>query len=137
MLLSRRRLSIRIPVVAGLALAVLLSVRTFHQIPVWRDNATLFTHCISIHPTPLAYNNRGTTYGKAGAYNLAIEDFTKAIEMQPDAAGTYHNRARAYYVTRRFDLARRDLERTIELDPEGAAGRSARLFLQRIQEVRR
>ena len=41
------------------------------------------------------YNNRGIDYGEKGEHDLAIKDFTKAIELKPDYAFAYNNRCAA------------------------------------------
>ena len=40
-------------------------------------------------------NGRGVVYAKKGDYNRAIEDYDKAIEIQPDDAQVYSNRGEA------------------------------------------
>ena len=40
----------------------------------------------------ILYNNRGIDYGERGGDDLAIKDFTKAIELKPDYAFAYNNR---------------------------------------------
>jgi len=44
-----------------------------------------------------AYSNRGLAYNHKGDYDLAISDFTKAIEINPRDAEAYYNRGVAYY----------------------------------------
>ena len=44
----------------------------------------------------VAYNTRGAAYAKIGRYQNAIEDFTKAIQIDPNFAGAWTNRALAY-----------------------------------------
>ncbi len=41
-------------------------------------------------------NSRGISYGEKDEYDLAIADFTKAIEIDPDYAYSYFNRALAF-----------------------------------------
>jgi tetratricopeptide (TPR) repeat protein len=43
-----------------------------------------------------AYRNRGNAYFKLGQYQLAIEDYNKAITLKPDYTGAYKNRAVVY-----------------------------------------
>jgi tetratricopeptide (TPR) repeat protein len=43
-----------------------------------------------------AYNNRGLSYYGLGQYQLAIDDFSKAIGMKQDYADAYNNRATVY-----------------------------------------
>ncbi len=42
------------------------------------------------------YNNRGIDYGEKGEHDLAIKDFTKAIEIKPDYTFAYNNRGAVY-----------------------------------------
>ena len=37
------------------------------------------------------YNNRGIDYGEKGEHDLAVENFTKAIQLKPDYAFAYNN----------------------------------------------
>ena len=57
----------------------------------------------------LAYSNRGATYEKKGNFDNAIEDFTTAIEHQPDYAQAYNNRGIAYDGKGEHDLGYRRL----------------------------
>ena len=44
-----------------------------------------------------AYNNRGIVYAGRQQYDFAIEDFNKAIELDPKNGEVYNNRAVAYW----------------------------------------
>ena len=52
-----------------------------------------------------------------GKYDLAIADFTKAIELNPRLALAYLNRGLAYASKGQFDLAITDFTKVIELNP--------------------
>lgn len=54
------------------------------------------------------YNNRGYDYYKKGKFDLAISDYTKAIELNPQYAEAYFRRGCAYEKKGRFDLAKSD-----------------------------
>ena len=42
------------------------------------------------------YHTRGLEHSKNGDHELAIENYTKAIELKPDYADAYYNRGGAY-----------------------------------------
>ena len=64
---------------------------------------------------PVFYNNRGIAYGEKGEVDLAIEDFTKAIELKPDYALAYNNRGAVYRSKGEHDLAIEDCNEAIRL----------------------
>jgi tetratricopeptide (TPR) repeat protein len=51
------------------------------------------------------YNNRGISRRVTGKYPLAIEDFTKAIELVPNDPALFVNRANVYRDMKNFDRA--------------------------------
>ena len=56
-----------------------------------------------------AYNNRGFAYGAKGDHARAIQDYGKAIALNPDYAKAYNNRGEAWLVLKEWDKARSDL----------------------------
>jgi len=68
-----------------------------------------------------AYYNRGVTYNDLGKHDLAIRDYTKAIELRPDYPEAYNNRGNTYgELSGKHDLAIRDYTKAIELRPDFA-----------------
>ncbi|MDR1736419.1 MAG: tetratricopeptide repeat protein [Oscillospiraceae bacterium] len=67
-----------------------------------------------------AYFSRGYFYSSEGEHNLAIEDYSKAIELKPDYAYAYNNRGAAYNSLGKYDLAIEDFNKAIELKPDNA-----------------
>ena len=55
-------------------------------------------------------------YHKQDKVNHAIEDYTKAINLNPDYANAYSNRGVAYDSKRYFDLAIKDFNKSIQLN---------------------
>jgi tetratricopeptide (TPR) repeat protein len=53
-------------------------------------------------------------------YDQAIEDYSKAIELNPQYADAYSNRGNAYYDKRNYDQAIEDYSKAIELNPQYA-----------------
>ena len=68
----------------------------------------------------MSYFNRGDTYDKLGQYQLAIEDFNKAISLKPDYANAYYNRGIAYVKLGQYQLAIEDYNKAISLKPDYA-----------------
>ncbi len=56
------------------------------------------------------YYNRGLAHSKKGELELAIEDYSKAIELKPNYADAYYNRGGAWLRLGERDKAKVDLE---------------------------
>ena len=53
-------------------------------------------------------------------HDRAIEDFNKAIQLNPDHALAYANRGVAYYYKGDYDCAIEDFNKVIQLNPDYA-----------------
>jgi TonB family protein len=72
-------------------------------------------------PTPpdsAFYQNRATSYVIKGEYDLAVADFSKAIELKPEDASNYLNRGLAFFNKKSYALAVADYDKVIELNPK-------------------
>jgi len=84
------------------------------------NNIASLTRVVNANPnSPEAYNVRGSAFGQAGRNREAIEDFSKAIQLNPRFYQAYANRALIYRQTgdpsRKTQQAFRDYERAIQL----------------------
>ena len=79
-----------------------------------------YSDVIDLNPLSAAYSNRGGVHREKGAFDDAIADFTKAIELDPNCAETYSNRGGAYLDKGEVDTAIADFTKAIELDPNFA-----------------
>ncbi len=68
-----------------------------------------------------AYYNRGLAYWRKGAFVRAIEDYDKAIALNPNDALAYANRGVAYRKKGEVDRAIADYDMAIALNPNDAA----------------
>ena len=66
------------------------------------------------------YNNRGIIHAKKGKYGLAIEDFNKAIELDPKHVEAYCNRGTAYSLQKDFEIAIENYNKAAALNPRHA-----------------
>jgi tetratricopeptide (TPR) repeat protein len=64
------------------------------------------------------YNKQGWEHYKKFAFNLAIDDFTRAIEFNPQYAEAYSRRGYAYSKKSDFEHAIADLIKARDLDPK-------------------
>jgi tetratricopeptide (TPR) repeat protein len=64
-----------------------------------------------------AYNWRGEAHRLLKEYDLAIADFARAIEFNPQSVYPYANRAEVYRLQGRYDLVIRDTTEAIRIDP--------------------
>ncbi len=65
-----------------------------------------------------AYNNRGLAYSELKQYDRAIENYRKAIELNPKYAEAYSNRGLAYSELKQYDRAIEDYGKAIKLNPD-------------------
>jgi protein O-mannosyl-transferase len=117
---ARQGLLIRgVSVIVGLLLVVCLSYLTLSQVAIWKDSLGLWTYVIEKEPekVPLAYNNRGMVFSRAGKFDQAIADFDRAVAIDPEYAKAYYNRGLAYDKMGELNKAIADYRKTISLDP--------------------
>ena len=56
------------------------------------------------------YYNRGLAHSKKGELELAIADYTKAIELKPDYADAYYRRSKAWLHLGEVEKAKLDMK---------------------------
>ncbi len=83
---------------ASFVVLFFLTSLTLRQIAVWKNTFTLWDYVIEKDPdrVPEAYNNRGLAFSDKGQLNDAVEDYTKAIAINPLYREARLNRAVAY-----------------------------------------
>jgi TonB family protein len=71
-------------------------------------------------PTPdfAFYRKRADENVGKGEYALAVNDYSKAIELNPKEVSVYLNRGLAHYNQKNYDLAAADYDKAIELNPK-------------------
>ncbi len=119
--LYQRAKSLRPAVIAlFLSAAVFLSISTFNQIHVWKDEISFWSHEIKLFPAtvPIAYINRGMAYEDRGLFDKAIEDYTAGITLNTGFADSYVNRGSAYNGLGEYQKAIEDFNRALELKPD-------------------
>ncbi len=55
-------------------------------------------------------------YSDLKQYNKALEDYNKAIELNPELKEAYIGRAKVYRLLNKFDLAKSDEDKVQELE---------------------
>ena len=71
------------------------------------------------------YDDRGVAYYKKGQYDQAVEDFSKSIRLDPDAADVYDNRGAVYLEEHRYSLAIDDFQASLRINPDNKAVRAS------------
>jgi Lipoprotein NlpI, contains TPR repeats len=69
------------------------------------------------HKNALLYNKRGMALDDLKEYDRAIEDYTKAIELNPDDADVYYRRGNTWRDKKDYDKAIIDYSKALELRP--------------------
>lgn len=84
-------------------------------------------------PTAMYFNGligHGMACHESGKHDAAIEDYSKAILLDPKATAAFVDRAVAYLDQGRLDLAQTDLEAALKLNPEEAFALGNRAVLR-------
>ena len=68
----------------------------------------------------LAYYGRGSAYSELGQFERAIEEYSGAIELDPQYAWAYACRGVAYCQLGQLEQAIEDCDEAIRLDPSDA-----------------
>jgi len=75
------------------------------------------------------YINCGKDYANKGQYDLAIDEYNKAIELNPQELYAYLKRGDSYLKKSQYDLALSDYSKVIEIDPRDPRGYTMRGLL--------
>jgi tetratricopeptide (TPR) repeat protein len=73
-----------------------------------------------------AANTRGVTYHNQGNYALAIAEYNKAIQLNPNEALYYLNRGHAYSLIKSYDSAIENFNIVLRINPNNADAYNAR-----------
>jgi tetratricopeptide (TPR) repeat protein len=77
----------------------------------------------------ITYSNRGNSFFDLGNLERAIEDYNKALQLNPDDTVTLSNRGAAYIELKRYDEALEDFSRAVALEPANYVALSNRCWV--------
>jgi tetratricopeptide (TPR) repeat protein len=103
----------------AIALVISLSYLTVKQIAIWKNSKDLWSYVIEKEPDRvlIAYNNRGLAFKEKGQFDRALEDFDRAITLNPSEYEAYTNRGVVLKDMGQIDRAIKDLNTAIILNP--------------------
>ncbi|MEH2069317.1 MAG: tetratricopeptide repeat protein [Nostoc sp.] len=90
----------------------------FYQVTLEMFTAVLQNSRIEVKWQPIAFGWRGETYRLMERYPQALEDFDRAIELDPEYDWAIASRGITYRSMERYTEALEDFDRAIELDPK-------------------
>jgi len=92
---------------------------TWNRCGVWKDSLTLWNEIVAKSPPAAqAFIGRGGAYRDKGAYELAVADFNRALELDPANGGAYFHRGYVYCAfLGQIDAGLADLRRAVVLSP--------------------
>ncbi len=103
--------------------------RKFREGP-GREAQDLYRDVVAETPTPLVEHvDRGVRYDESGHPDLAIEEFSAALKLDPDSAPVMANLAAAYASVGRFGEAEVAIQRALSLEPESVEARASQGIL--------
>ncbi|WP_392481179.1 tetratricopeptide repeat protein [Nostoc sp. C110] len=89
-----------------------------YQVTLEMFTAVLQNSRIEVKWQPIALGWRGETYSLMERYSEALEDFDRAIELDPKYDWAIASRGQTYRSMKRYVEALKDFDRAIELDPK-------------------
>lgn len=96
---------------------------THERCKVWHDGVTLWSAAIKQYPNNFfVYCNRGTAYALNGRDDLALNDFNKAVALNPKYASSLNNRAHIYLKSGKEEEALNDYNKAISENPKYGLG---------------
>ena len=121
--LKRRGLHIKVACgAAAFFVLVSLSLLTVKQIGIWKNSFTLWSYVIEKEPgrVPIAYTYRGAAFEKAGQFDKALEDYERAIALNPLDHAVYSNMGTLLGKLNLFSRSIEYFNKAIALAPDDA-----------------
>ena len=114
--LSRLKRRYFIPGVAMLVIA--LSVLTFNRSLAWKDDLSLWSDAVAKAPmSARAHDNLGLAWMGVKKYDLAIGEFNKTLELNPQYYLAWYNAGVAYQLQGDLEKARFAYEESLKINP--------------------
>jgi tetratricopeptide (TPR) repeat protein len=102
---------------AGLVLVV-LAIITWRQTQVWHDSERLWKHALALDDeSSFAHNNLGLALAERGALDEGIQEFRRAVEIDPAFVEAYTNLGNFLAQRGSRDEAIAHLRRALQIDP--------------------
>ena len=79
-----------------------------------------FKRCEAVRPSPEIYDGLGCCYHADQKYDLAIDNFNKAIAGEPRNVQFYKNRAQCFFENLRYESCIADLQHALEINQADA-----------------
>jgi tetratricopeptide (TPR) repeat protein len=104
---------------AGILMFVGLSFLSLRQIRIWESGISLWSYVVEKEPEKdsIAYTNLGSAYQKKGELDKAIENYDKAISLNPKDYLAYNNRGAILGKVGQFDEAIESYNKAILSNP--------------------
>jgi len=103
------------------ALSIMYSALSFQRCAVWKNSITLWTDAIKKdNQNFLAFTKRGEHYYNNKDAKKALDNFDKAIAIQPNYALPYTYKGFIFLSTKNYDKALPSYTKAIELSPNNA-----------------
>ncbi len=97
---------------------LLLSVRTIVRNIDWDSEDNLYLATAKTSPSsPVNHNNLGDVYSRRGDNEKAMEEFKKAITINPRYGDAFHNLAITYQNMKKFDEAIFNFQEAVKYNP--------------------
>lgn len=116
---TKYRKILRISLITGLAgIIFILSYQTRNHSRIWQSSISLWNNVMKYDTTNcLAYYNRGKAYALIGKSNEAMDDFTRAIVLEPDYFDAYNNIGVIFLERKEYKKALFNFNTAIKIDP--------------------
>lgn len=102
------------------AYILILSFISYKQCAYWKNSGTLWSRVLEYqNNTSLPYNNRANYYRDKRLFDLALQDYNRAIELKA-GHGTYNSRAKLFFNKNEDQKALIDYNKAIEMAPDKA-----------------
>jgi tetratricopeptide (TPR) repeat protein len=121
-----RRFGIIYAGLIGVLIVTAFAPLTIKQIAIWRDSETLWQYVINTFPgrVPIAHNNLGVLYDGRGLHDEALEEYKKALAINPTFADALNNLGVAYKRKGSYDMAIQAYEKALARYPNFAEARN-------------